>query len=138
MSMRCLFGWCLLVLLPAVEAAAAGSEVADAVMKRNAEAVRALVQRKANVNAPQVDGTTALHWAVRFDDLAMADLLIRAGASVSAANRHGVRPLQLAAMNGNGEMLDRLLKAGADVNEPLTQHGDTALMMAARTGKTSA
>ena len=35
-------------------------------------------------------------------------------------------------------MLDRLLKAGADPNAPLTPAGDTALMMAARTGKTDA
>ena len=63
-------------------AAAAGSEVADAAMKRNSDAVRALLQRKADVNAPQIDGTTALHWAVRVDDLEMADLLIRAGANV--------------------------------------------------------
>ena len=85
-----------------------------------------------------MDGTTALHWAVRFDDTDMADVLIRAGANVSAANRDGVRPLQLAAMNGNPALLDRLMKAGADPNAPLTQFGDTALMMAARTGKTDA
>ena len=35
-------------------------------------------------------------------------------------------------------MIDRLIKAGADPNAPLTQSGDTALMMAARTGKTDA
>ena len=35
-------------------------------------------------------------------------------------------------------MIDRLLKAGADPNAPLTAGGDTALMMAARTGKTDA
>ena len=85
---------------------------------------------------PQVDGTTALHWAVRADDVEMADLLIRAGARVTAANREGVTPLQLAALNGSAQMLDKLIKAGADPNAPLTQFKDTALMMAARTGKT--
>ena len=35
-------------------------------------------------------------------------------------------------------MIDRLIKAGADPNAPLTPAGDTALMMAARTGKTDA
>jgi ankyrin repeat protein len=141
MSMRRtlgLGGMLVVVLMAAGSAWAAGSEVADAAMKRDGGAVRALLQRKANVNTPQVDGTTALHWAVRFDDTDMADLLIRAGANVSAANRAGVRPLQLAAMNGNPILLDRLMKAGADPNAPLTQFGDTALMMAARTGKTDA
>src|SRR5688500_5565301 len=41
-------------------------------------------------------------------------------------------------MNGNAAMLDRLIKAGADPNGALTPSGDTALMMAARTGKTDA
>jgi uncharacterized protein len=137
-SMRRILGCALLVLLPAAYAAAAGSELADAAMKGNREAVRSLLLRKTDVNARQVDGTTALHWAVRSDDIEMADLLIRAGANVSLANREGVRPIQLAAMNGNASMLDRLIKAGADPNASLTQFGDTALMMAARTGKTDA
>src|SRR5688572_30902316 len=136
--MRRVLGSCLIVLLSAVNAAAAGSELADAVMKRNAQAVRSLLQRKADVNGRQVDGTTALHWAVRLDDLETADLLIRAGAQVSAANRAGVTALQLAAMNGNAAMSDRLVKSGADPNAPLTSSKDTALMMAARTGKTDA
>ena len=118
--------------------AAAASDVADAAMKGNKEAVRSLLQRKANVNAPQSDGTTALHWAVRADDLETADLLIRAGANVSAANRDGATPLLLAAENGNAAMLEALIKAGADPNASLTKYGDTALMMAARTGKTDA
>ena len=64
--------------------------------------------------------------------------LITAGAKVSVANREGVTPLQLAAMNGNAAMLLMLIKAGADPNAPLTEFGDTALMMASRTGKTDA
>ena len=72
------------------------------------------------------------------DDLDTADLLIRAGAKVSAANREGATPMLLAAMNGNAAMIDKLVKAGADPNAPLTQSGDTALMMASRTGKTDA
>ena len=138
MSTRRTLACGLMMLMASASAWAAGSDVADAAMRRDAARVRALLQQKANVNTPQVDGTTALHWAVRLDDADMADLLIRAGASVSAANRAGVRPLQLAAMNGNAAMLDKLMKAGADPNAPLTQFGDTAVMMAARTGRTDA
>ncbi len=47
-------------------------------------------------------------------------------------------PLQLAALNGSAAMIEKLIKAGADPNAPLTASGDTALMMAARTGKTDA
>jgi ankyrin len=126
------------VLLAVANLGAATSDVADAAMKGNREAVRRLLQRKADVNIPQVDGTTALHWAVRVDDLDMADMLIRAGANVSAATREGVTPVELAAMNGNAAMLVKLIRAGADPNAPLTEYGDTALMMASRTGKTDA
>ncbi len=122
------------LLVSASTVGAATSELADAAMARNALGIRSLLQKKADVNAPQVDGTTALHWAVRYDDLDMADLLIRSGAHVSNANREGVTPLQLAAMNGSASMIDKLLKAGADANAALTPSGDTALMMAARTG----
>jgi ankyrin repeat protein len=113
-------------------------EVADAAMRGDRQAIRAALARKADVNLAQVDGTTALHWAVERDDLEMADLLIRAGARVDARTREGVMPLQLAAVNGSATMLDRLLKAGADPNAPLSTSGDTATMMAARTGKPDA
>jgi uncharacterized protein len=132
---------CLALLFAAgtaATAAAASSPMADAAMKQNREAIRSLLRQKADVNAPQVDGTTALHWAVRLDDLDTADLLIRAGARVSAANREGVTPLQLAALNGNAAMIEKLVKAGADPNAPLSASGDTALMLAARTGTTDA
>ena len=138
MLIRRLVGITVALLASVVSVSAATSELADATMARNAQTVRSLLQKKADVNAPQVDGSTALHWAVRYDDLDTADLLIRAGARVSAANREGVTPLQLAAMNGSAPMIDKLLKAGANPNAALTPSGDTALMMAARTGKPEA
>ncbi len=107
-------------------------------MRGNRAAVQAALARKADVNVAQIDGSTALHWAAERDDIAIADLLIRAGARVSARTREGVTPLQLAAINGSAPMLDRLLKAGADPNTPLTRAGDTALMFTARTGRADA
>ncbi len=139
MSTRRVLGSCAVVmLLSVVDTAAASSELADAAMRRNTDAVRSLLQRKADVDAPQIDGTTALHWAVRWDDLETAEMLIRAGANVSAANRAGATPMQLAALNGNAAMVDRLIKAGADANMPQTPYGDTPLMLASRTGRTDA
>ena len=117
---------------------AATTDVADAAKRGDRDAVRAALARKADVNAAQIDGSTALHWAAERDDLDMADQLIRAGARVTARTREGVTPLQLAATNGSAAMIDRLIKAGADANAPLSAGGDTALMMAARTGKTDA
>jgi ankyrin repeat protein len=137
--LRCLIvtGSLAVLLTTSVPAFAAGG-VADAVMNRDTTGLRTLLQTKADVNAPQTDGTTALMWAVRYDDLETTDTLIRAGARVSATNRDGATPLQLAALNGSATMLEKLLKAGADPNASLTPSGDTAVMMAARTGKTSA
>ena len=70
-------------------------------MRGDTAAVRRLLQQKADVNAAQVDGATALHWAVYRDDLEGADLLISAGANVNAANRAGVTPLAMASLYGN-------------------------------------
>ncbi len=129
---------CSIAVLPTLLIAAVRSEVADAAMQRNKPAVRALLQQNADVNAPQIDGTTALHWAVEVDDLELTDLLIHAGAHVSAANKVGATPLLLATINGNAALIERLITAGADPNAPLTKSADTAIMMASRTGKIEA
>jgi ankyrin repeat protein len=130
---------CVMALLAAAMlVAAVRSEVADATMQGNKSAVRALLQQKADANAPQVDGTTALHWAVEVNDLELTDLLIGAGARVSAANKAGATPLLLATVNGNVAIIERLIAAGADPNAPLTKSADTALMMASRTGQVEA
>ena len=113
--------------------AATKSPVADAAKNGDAAAVQKLLAQKADVNAPQVDGGTALHWAVYRDDLALTDLLLRANANVKAANRVGMTPLAMAALFGNPAMIDRLLKAGADAKE-LGPNGETMVMFAARNG----
>jgi len=138
MDIRRVLGCCVVVLLSAASLSAAASELADAAMRGDKQSVRSLLQKKADVNATQVDGTTALHWAVRADDLETAELLIRAGANVSAANREGVTPVQLAAMNGNAPMIEKLIKAGVNPNVSLSKFGDTALMLVARSGKLDA
>src|SRR5262249_46684368 len=135
---RLIVGSCLIVFVWTVEGRGAVSEVADAAMKRNVAAVRLLVQQRSDVNAPQADGATALHWAIHFDDVEMTELLIRAGANVKAANRFGVTPLNLASSNGNAAILEDLLKAGADGNAPLSDLGETAVMVAARSGNAAA
>ena len=52
-----------------------------------------------NVNAPQGDGATALHWAVHLDDLPIVETLIRAGARADVADDTGATPLYLACVN---------------------------------------
>jgi ankyrin repeat protein len=129
---------CGVVLLLSIAAVgAASSPVADAAMKRDIAALRTLVKQRADVNVPQADGATAVHWAAYYDDVGMLDLLLGAGASATTANRHGATPLSLACINGSARVIERLLKAGADANER-GPNGETALMMAARTGAVEA
>ena len=126
--------WLVPVLaMASVGAAPPDVPLIDAVRSADADAVRALLERSIDVNAPAADGATALHWAVHRDDVELVALLIDAGAVVTTANRYGVQPLSLAAVNGNAAILERLLDAGADPNTSLPG-GETALMTAARTG----
>src|SRR5438552_12799897 len=99
----------------------ADARLMDAVKSGNSEAVRALVKRPGALNVPEADGTTALHWAVRADDIATTQLLLRAGAKPGVANRYGVTPISLAAINGNAAMVEALLRAGADPNTTLAE-----------------
>ena len=122
-----------LLLVSSLEAATAPVPLADAIKSADAATVRRLLKERVDVNTPEVDGTTALHWAARVSDVATAELLIRAGANVKAANRYEVTPLSLACMNGNAALIGLFLKAGADANTSLPG-GETALMTAARTG----
>ena len=116
---------------------AADPTVADSAMVGDTAAIRALLAQHADINAPQADGATALHWSVYRNDFALAKLLIEAGANVRAANRDGATPLSLAATTGNAEIIATLLGAGASPNEKLP-FGQTALMLAARNGNPAA
>ena len=127
----------LLIVAGIGYAAPVHPRLADAAEKSDRAAVVALLKDHANPDEPQADGTTALHWAVRQDDLESAKLLIAAGANVKAANRYGITPLSLACTNGNAAIIDLLLGGGADPNEN-TPGGETALMTAARTGNVEA
>ena len=133
----------IFLVLAATAAHAAGPAVprdtrlVDAVKAGNSAAAAALLTKKVDVNVPEADGTTALHWAVRSNDAKLVDQLIRAGANVKAENRYGVTPIALACENGSAAVVERLIKAGVNANftGPL---GETALHLCARTGKPEA
>ena len=129
----------LLLASPATAVAAANTTapLADAAERLDTAALERLLAAPPAadaVNAPQVDGMTALHWAVYHDRLDLVRRLLDAGADASAANRYGVIPLSLACANGNPEVVEALLAAGADPNAVLPG-GETVFMTAARTGR---
>lgn len=105
----------------------------DAAKNQNWPLVRSLLKQKIDVNTPQPDGATALHWAVYWDDAGAIDVLIAAGAKVNATNEFGATPLWIASTEGRARTIERLLKAGADVGAAL-QTGETPLMTASRVG----
>jgi len=105
----------------------------DAAKRGDKEAIRSLIQKKADVTAAEGDGTTALHWVSYHDDLESADLLLKAGAKANAANDLGATPLWNASQNGSVAMVKRLLDAGANPNSALLA-GETPVMVAARSG----
>ena len=56
--------WAVLVAAASLTAAERGVPLIDAVKRADAVTVRALLQERADLNAAEPDGTTALHWAV--------------------------------------------------------------------------
>jgi len=127
-----LLGAFVVILSISAGIGAAGSDVANAIERGDVAAARVLVQKGADVNAPQSDGATALHWAVYRDSVEAVDMLMRAGAK-SAANREGMTPLAMAALYGDPRIVDRLLKGGADA-KALGPNGESMVMFAARNG----
>src|SRR3989441_6729235 len=128
----------LCIVLQGTTYAAAGPEAADAAQRKDRDALRALVRQRADVNAPQPDGTTALHWAAHWNDSELVNLLLRAGANAKAVNRYGATPLAEAAAAGSAATIEALLRAGADPKTLTTPDGETVLMTAARAGNVDA
>lgn len=133
--------WLIVPMLSVVTIAAPPPDVrlVQAARTRDIVAVRALLGQHVNVDTPQADGATALHWAAHWNDLEMIDALVAASANANVANEYGISPLFLACENGtdNAPAVERLLKAGANPNAARPT-GETPLMMAARSGSLKA
>jgi len=127
---------CVSLLFPALPSLwADGNDlpVIEAVRRRDQKALNTLLNAKADVNAAQPDGATALAWAVHLGQREMADALIKAGANVNAADEHGDTPLTLASANGDGVLVQKLLAAGAKA-DAARWNGETPLLLAAGAG----
>ena len=128
-------GSCLAAFLAAGGTALAQTDLrlVAAVKNQDATAARALLRQRIDVNAADVDGTTALQWAAHWNDIDTAKALLAAGARANVANRYGVTPLHEAATIGSAPLVNTLLRAGARADATYGD-GETPLMLAARSG----
>ena len=128
----------LLCAAPGAAWAAVDAPLADAAMRRDHEAVRALLATGVDIDAPLGDGMTALHWAARHGDLQTARRLLAAGADREAVTRLGRHtPLHVAGRAGRAPVIAALLAAGADA-EARTSAGAAPLHFAAQSGSAAA
>jgi ankyrin repeat protein len=84
---------------------------------KNVDAVRALIENGAEIDARDDQGRTALHWAVllAFDSLdrtAFVELLLEAGADPSIADEEQITPVSIARESGHSEIVQLLAPAG--------------------------
>ncbi|MCH2279836.1 MAG: ankyrin repeat domain-containing protein, partial [Vicinamibacterales bacterium] len=109
--------WATMIALSALvflAAAPINAPVAQAAMRGDADAVRALLMEGADVNAAQGDGMTALHWAAERGNNGIAEMLVYAGANLKATTRIGAyTPLHLASKVGSAEVVQLLLTYGS-------------------------
>ena len=132
---------CSLAALLSVAAFAAtngNTVLVDAVKNQDSDSVRTLLKQHVDVNAPEADGTTALHWAAHYGDLETVDALLHQGANAIAVNRYGATPLSEAVRIGKAPLIEKLLQAGADPNTLVTAQSETVLMKASRDGNLDA
>src|SRR6187549_1913087 len=83
--------------IPLLRADGGDLRVLDAVKRRDQKTFTVLLRAKADVNAAQPDGATALAWAVHLGEREMAEALLKAGANANTTDEYGETPLTLAA-----------------------------------------
>src|SRR5436189_165687 len=148
MRMRCLLGLWLAAMLciSSLGAAVNDAPLADAVERRDNQAVLSLLKKRADVNAAQSDGATALHWAAYLDDAETAlvwaaaaghgpvvQVLIAHRADIRARSNSGATPLLFAVRRGDMAAVRALVAAGADV-KAARPDGATPLLVAVING----
>ena len=118
-------------------AGAADPRLVEAARSRDWDTVALLLQQDLDVDTPQADGATALHWTAHWNHLEALEALIDAGADVNAENDLGATPLWVACANRNTGIVQRLLAAGANPDGGL-HSGETLLMRCTYTGDPAA
>jgi ankyrin repeat protein len=92
--------------------------------------VKLLLNFKANVNEPDEEGDTALHYCAHLDREEIAQCLLEQNADPNAKNRSKVFPLLYAVVLGNYGVMKSLLASGRLDHTLQEQDGNTALHVA--------
>eukprot|EP00730_Choanoeca_flexa_P005598 TRINITY_DN11983_c0_g2_i10.p1 TRINITY_DN11983_c0_g2~~TRINITY_DN11983_c0_g2_i10.p1 ORF type:complete len:210 (+),score=32.27 TRINITY_DN11983_c0_g2_i10:522-1151(+) len=80
--------------------------------------VQALIAKRCDLNAVDVEGNTACHLACRSELCAQVlEMVLIAGAHVNVTNNNGMTPLAIAVQAGLVSAVERLLRANADPNQ---------------------
>jgi ankyrin repeat protein len=137
-ALTCLLG-ASVTIGAVVEPVERPAPLVEAAHARDDAAAQALLaaQPAPDVNQRSADGTTALHWAVYYNDVALIDRLLAARADPNAKNDYGSTALSEAAVVGNVAVIKKLLKAGAKA-DTANADGQTPLMILARTSNIEA
>ena len=87
-----------------------------AIQTNNTEAVRALLDKGADVNEPAYTSKTPLHYASHSRNMEILKFILSKGADVEARTEQGFTPLGYAVGLNHPDNCRALLEAGADVN----------------------
>ncbi|XP_044726613.1 serine/threonine-protein phosphatase 6 regulatory ankyrin repeat subunit B-like isoform X3 [Chrysoperla carnea] len=96
---------------------------------RDVEICKMLLNKGADVDAKEKNGSTALHIATEEGSNEIVKLLLERGAKVDSKNKCNITPLYLSAQRDHQEIIETLLKFGADINSR-NKYGRTALHIA--------
>lgn len=107
--------------------------IAWAAQSGSVEVVEALINAKADVNAVDGIGQTALMRAVDMDQINVVEILIKAKADVNVKTSDGKTALILAVSNDKPALVKALIDAGADTNT-MTSDSQFPALIAAQNG----
>ena len=135
----CLMSLFLLIAcgLSEEEQAEVNAQLIEAARTGDMQNLKEAIDGKAQLDAVNEDGQSALYAAIARSDMDMVTLLLEEGASVSGSDQQAPPLLLMPAHNGHTPLLRLLIEKGADPNEA-TGEGRTALMAAAAMGRPEA
>jgi ankyrin repeat protein len=107
-----------------------GTPLLSAVQQNFIEMVKLLVERGADVNLQNENGTTPLIKACFNEFFEIAKYLVENNADINRSDKEGFTPLMFAAGKGNEKLSEYLIDRSADINSE-NRDGITALFLAA-------